>query len=282
MGNQDVKEVQNKILEIMKYIDEICKKNSITYYLMGGTALGAVRHKGFIPWDDDLDIFMTPENYEKFKSIFHNSYQDKYILQEWKTSKKYIEYAKVRMNGTTFIENNYVDFKDMHHGIYVDIMILHKVPNYKLIQLVNYYLSKYVTLVALTQRNWRPKSMSQKLLFNITKISSNKLFMDFSYKQIYKYNDLKKNFKYCYFITKANFNQGIFEPNVFEDPKEISFEDAAFMGPSNVENYLEVRFGNYMKMPPLEQQMQAVHADIFDVNRSYEHYLKSNSSRKKL
>ena len=61
MNSQTVKDVQNKILEVMKFIDRVCRTNGIVYYIMGGTALGAVRHGGFIPWDDDLDIFMTPE-----------------------------------------------------------------------------------------------------------------------------------------------------------------------------------------------------------------------------
>ena len=59
--NKNVRDVQDKILEVMKYIDKLCRDNGITYYIMGGTALGAVRHGGFIPWDDDLDIFMTPD-----------------------------------------------------------------------------------------------------------------------------------------------------------------------------------------------------------------------------
>ena len=68
MGIDTVRDVQKKILEIMKYIDSVCRKNGIEYYIMGGTALGAVRHGGFIPWDDDLDIFMTPCEYKKFKT----------------------------------------------------------------------------------------------------------------------------------------------------------------------------------------------------------------------
>lgn len=112
----------------MKYIDKLCRDNGIIYYIMGGTALGAVRHKGFIPWDDDLDIFMTPDQYEKFKSAFEADNNKEFILQEWRTVTEFLEYAKVRMNGTTFIEPNFKHCKNMHHGIYVDIMILHKAP----------------------------------------------------------------------------------------------------------------------------------------------------------
>ena len=78
MNNQTVRDVQNKILEIMKYIDSLCRENGIVYYIMGGTALGAIRHGGFIPWDDDLDIFMTPSEYEKFKKVFENENSEQF------------------------------------------------------------------------------------------------------------------------------------------------------------------------------------------------------------
>ena len=83
---QTVRNVQEKILEIMKYIDKLCRDNRIVYYIMGGTALGAVRHGGFIPWDDDLDIFMTPSEYAKFKAVFEQARSQHFVLQEWKTT----------------------------------------------------------------------------------------------------------------------------------------------------------------------------------------------------
>ena len=81
MNNQSVRNVQNKILEVMKYIDKICRYNNIVYFIMGGTALGAVRHGGFIPWDDDLDIFMTPQEYEKFKLAMSKDGDSRFLLQ---------------------------------------------------------------------------------------------------------------------------------------------------------------------------------------------------------
>ena len=86
---KSVRDVQDKILEVMKYIDAVCRKNGIVYYIMGGTALGAIRHGGFIPWDDDLDIFMTPEEYNKFKVALEKENNPKFVLQEWRTVEKY-------------------------------------------------------------------------------------------------------------------------------------------------------------------------------------------------
>ena len=191
--NQTVRDVQNKILETMLYIDRLCRENNITYHIMGGTALGAVRHGGFIPWDDDLDIFMTPSEYEKFKKAFIAEKNKKFIIQEWKTVPKYLEYAKVRMNGTTFIEESFKN-KKMHHGIYVDIMILHKVPLNKFVQKKIYYQSKFVTLYALSQRNWKPKTSVQNLILRSLKILPCRLIAKRCYKNIYKYDNLTKNF----------------------------------------------------------------------------------------
>ncbi|MBO7309824.1 MAG: LicD family protein [Clostridia bacterium] len=270
-----VRDVQEKILETMKYIDRLCRENGITYYIMGGTALGAVRHGGFIPWDDDLDIFMTPAEYERFKAVFNKQESDKFVLQEWRTTRKYLEYAKIRMNGTTFIEEHFKDFKEMHHGIYVDIMILHKVPDSKFLQKKIYYYSKFVTLYGLSQRNWKPKTRSQALVLKSLKILPCKLMAKMAYKAIYKYDSMTESFKYCYWITPARFKNGLFDEEFFASAVDIPFEDTVLLGSEKIKEYLEYRYGDYMKLPSKEQQKAAVHAMIYDTERDYREYLKS-------
>ena len=274
MNNQTVRDVQDKILETMLFIDEICRKENITYHIMGGTALGAVRHGGFIPWDDDLDIFMTPSEYEKFKIAFENVNNDKFMIQEWRTVKGYLEYAKVRMNGTTFIEENFIDRKDMHHGIYVDIMILHKCPDKKHIQKKIYYQSKFVTLYALSQRNWKPKTDVQKLILKSLRFMPCKLIAKWCYKNIYKYDNMKNGYVWCYFITPAKFRSGIFEADFFDTADEIDFEGYKLSCPAKIKEYLEYRYGDYMKLPSEEQQKAAVHAYIYDTEKDYSEYIK--------
>lgn len=267
--------VQGKILETMKFIDKLCREHGIVYYIMGGTALGAVRHGGFIPWDDDLDIFMTPDQYQKFKSVFEKENSQQFVIQEWRTDSKYLEYAKVRMNGTTFIEEPLKDWKDMHHGIYVDIMILHKVPENKFIQKLLYLESKFVTLYALSQRNWQPKSKSQKIVFALMKFLPRKLLTRIAYSHIYRYDNRKSDFKYCYWITPAKFRNGLFDRTFFEHPVDIPFEDTVLLGSEKIKEYLEYRYGDYMKLPSEEQQKAAVHAMIFDTEKNYTEYLEN-------
>lgn len=272
---KSVRDVQDKILEVMKYIDGICRKNGIVYYIMGGTALGAIRHGGFIPWDDDLDIFMTPAEYAKFKVAMEKDGDTKFMIQEWRTTEKYLEYAKVRMNGTTFIEESFKDRKDMHQGIYVDIMMLHKVPadNERIHKKV-YYASKFVTLYALTQRKWKPKTSSQAMVVGLLKVLPCQMIAKWCYKQIYKYDDMKDGFKWCYWITPAKFRSGLFEKSFFDEPVDVPFEDTVLYGSKHIKEYLEYRYGDYMKLPSKEQQEAAVHAMIFDVDKDYTEYIK--------
>jgi lipopolysaccharide cholinephosphotransferase len=270
---QDIRAVQEKILYIAKYIDHICRKNSIIYFIMGGTALGAVRHGGFIPWDDDLDIFMTPDQYEKFKAVMEAEHNSEFILQEWRTVPEYLEYAKVRLNGTTFIEECFKDRKDLHHGIYVDIMILHKAPLALMQQKIIYLQSKFVTLYALSQRNWKPKTRAQAVILSLSKLLPRKRLALWCYRNIYRYDHLKEDFVWCYFITPAKFKQGIFSRDFFVEPVDIPFEDTVLMGSKHIHQYLAYRYGDYMKLPSIEKRKAAVHAMIYDTEKDYKEYM---------
>ena len=137
-GEGDIqRQLQLKIVDILVEIDRICKKHDIKYYLAYGTAIGAVRHNGFIPWDDDADIHMFKEDYEKFAEVCKSELGDKFFLQNEQTDKGYKMYLpKVRMNNTAFVESFTKDW-DIHHGIYVDIFILDECPKSDLLKKLN-------------------------------------------------------------------------------------------------------------------------------------------------
>lgn len=273
MQDYSMKQIQSKILEVTIYVDKLCRDNDIEYYLMGGTALGAVRHKGFIPWDDDLDIFMTPDNYEKFKSAFSAQNDKKFELQEWRLGKHPLEYAKVRMNGTTFIEPNFKDNPEMHHGVYVDIMILHKCPQSRMKQRWLFLCSRYVTVQALAERNWIPKSKLQAFMLRFIRLLPKHFMSGYCYKQIYKYDKQEvRDYQFCYFITKARFNEAIFPKEIFMEPVEIAFENTKLLAPTDIHGYLKIRFGDYMELPPEDKRDEARHAEIIDLEKDYKEY----------
>nr|WP_300002753.1 LicD family protein [Tissierella sp.] len=117
----DIKIIQAIELDILLEFDRICKKHSLNYQLYSGTLIGAIRHKGFIPWDDDVDVCMLREDYDKFLSLAEAELGDNYFLQTHETDPNYInKYGKIRRNGTFFMEKLVVG-EEMHHGMYIDI-----------------------------------------------------------------------------------------------------------------------------------------------------------------
>ena len=125
---EKLKAYEVKILD--KFVS-ICKKNNLNYYLAYGTLLGAIRHKGFIPWDDDIDVYMKAEDYYKFKEIMKENPVDGYFYQSLETEKYYsLSFAKLRMNNTSVVEKKLAEEK-IHNGIYIDIFPLLPYPNSK-------------------------------------------------------------------------------------------------------------------------------------------------------
>ena len=261
-------ELQDKILEIAVYIDKLCKENDIDYCLMGGSALGAKRHGGFIPWDDDLDIFMTPDNYEKFRKVFNkNGDRDKYYLQEWGLTDGMVTISKIRMNNTSYIEESLKKW-DIHHGIYVDIFILHTCPNNKLQQLHQCIWAKYVIMKGLAIRGYNRRGGFLGFVLKVMKLMPDRFLVKYGMKQVYKYKNKETNF-YCNFLGKAVFNNAIYKRDYFEKSEYIPFEKVELRVPVKLHEFLSERFGDYMKPPSLERIKWEQHASVWDFNKQY-------------
>ena len=125
----------------------------------------------------------------------------------------------------------------------------------------------------MSQRNWKPKTKGQALVLKLLKIMPKKFLANIAYNNIYKYDCLTENFSYCYWITPAKFRNGLFDKEFFEYAVDVPFEDTVLMGSKNIKEYLSYRYGDYMKLPSLEQQKASVHAMIFDCNKDYKEYI---------
>jgi len=262
-------ELQDKILEIAKYIHDFCEKYDIDYCLMGGSALGAKRHGGFIPWDDDLDIFMTPDNFEKFREIF-NCKGDikKFYLQEYgKCENGYVTIPKLRINGTTYIEELTKDW-DIHKGIFVDIFILHDCPNNRLKQLWQYFWAKCVVVKGMSMRGYNRQKGLKKVLLVVSKVLPQKLMVNFALKQVYRFRDCKSDYV-CNFLGKAGYKKGLYQRKWFESTQSISFEKIELKVPSGLNYFLCSRFGDYMVLPSEEKIRWEQHAESWDVLRDF-------------
>lgn len=274
--NIDIKAVQNKILEIAKYFDAFCKEHDITYYLMGGSALGAVRHRGFIPWDDDLDVFMTFENYQKLIDKAEK-YLDKenFYFQKENTKEWPLFFSKLRMNGTTFLEED-SKHRNMHQGVYIDIMCLNYVHENKLLRYVQYLSALSLTAQTIAERGYdSTNSFIKKLAMffarNIVKGPiKNALLLN-----VRRYNK-EKTEMVGHFFGKAPFSKTSFPKSWLGEPRYIEFEDTELPIPEKAEKYLELRFGDFMKMPD-ESTLEnyPIHASFVDLEKDYSEYINS-------
>lgn len=271
-----LREIQLYKLKMLKDVTRICRKHEIKYYLYGGTLLGAVRHKGFIPWDDDVDIALFWDDYCKLMKIMKRELSNKYFIQNAYTEKKYpLTFTQIRVNGTTSmpIKESGVD---MHWGICIDIFPLIRVfsnPTLFSIQsrflmigqfllLKDYYLNKKVEL------SWK-----LKLLFAIP----NKLRHLIYYMILMLFAKQPIPEKYVSAYCSAKLNKDLNYQDWMETIN-ITFEDTDFLCPKNYDRVLKKMYGSYWEFPPVEQRgghELTQGKTIIDFNKDYSFY-KSN------
>lgn len=281
MHSSSIKELQQKILEIVQYFDSFCKNNNIEYYLMGGSAIGALRHKGFIPWDDDLDVFMTYDNYKKF-NLLAGKYIDtiNFHLQKENTDEWPMYYSKLRMNGTTFIEEDTIN-SEMHQGVFIDIMCLYNVSSNVLIRYVQYISARILVAKSLSLRGYNTKgSFFKKAVLKFSKLFVRGPFEKLLLKIVHAYNC--NNTKLVgHFFGKAPFRKTSFPKEWLSKPRYTPFENTVLPVPQKCENYLELRFGDFMKIPDEATKAKyPIHAFFVDVNNDYKLYKNTFKQKK--
>ena len=256
------RQVQLKILDILIEIDRICIKHNIRYYLAYGTVIGAIRHKGFIPWDDDADIHMFKEDYKKFKEICKTELGEKYFLQDEETDKGYKMFLpKVRMNNTAFVQDCTKNW-DMHQGIYVDIFLLDECPKNKKLQNMNINIRRYTEC---TKRGIYNKENTKNPIKNLIRpLVEKQVFLNIWEKTLY--NHCKKDESFC---TDINDFGNIFPRDVIETPRRVEFEGHMLNAPQKAEEYLTYYYGDYMTLPPEDKRVSHHGIIYIDLENEY-------------
>lgn len=254
--------LQNIILNIMKYIHDLCEKYQIEYYIIGGTALGAVRHGGFIPWDDDLDIAMTRENYDKFLQICETELdRNNFYLQvgrkDWS-----LYFSKLRLKGTLFDEEGAEDeIASENRGIFVDVFPLDFSSNYAPVRMWQYVCSKLLIANGVSERHYQTRSKLKKAIMLLALPLRNDVIRNFCYSQVTKYNQSQTSYIGDFFeITRLK--DVSYPQSLWGKPKKVQFETIELYGPENMKDYLSTYFGNYMQLPPPEKRVCGHHSGI--------------------
>lgn len=270
-----LKGLQNVILNIAYDLDVFCQENEIPYCLMGGSALGAKRHGGFIPWDDDLDVFMTPDAYEKFRTCFDDhGDKEKYYIQELGASKGKVITAKVRLNNSYFEEEIIKDWH-VHQGIYIDIFILHTCPNNKVLRLWQYVWAKYLIVKGLANKEYHRHGAATFYLLKAMKVLPKRFLLDFGLRQVYAFRNKQTDY-YCNYLGKAKLKKGTYKHVHFASTKRVPFETINLNVAVGLEEFLKERFGDYMKIPSLDRIRYEQHASTWGIGEQYQYPDKSD------
>ena len=256
--------IQKLELKILKEIIRICKKENIEYFLIGGSALGAIRHGGFIPWDDDIDVGMTRENYDNFLRVAEQYLGEEFYLQSPSSDRRSpYSYSKLMLKGTLFLEYAQRNLKTQS-GIYVDIFPFDEVPdneseNERQFKAVQFYKKLYVMRMLPTVSK-APENLIQGLKAILRRC------IHYSLKLIPKSLILKKidQFSRLYNGTNQSAFACLDFPvrNVEYVLKttlyplvEHKFEEIIILLPGDFHQYLTTHYGEYMKLPPLEERV---------------------------
>ncbi len=243
-------------MDIMAEIDRICKENDITYFLVGGTLLGAVRHKGFIPWDDDIDIGMLRDDYDKFRKVCPESLQSHLSYQSHieEATSHYI-FDKVRLKDTYFNTKFSNRFDDIQNGIFIDVLVFDKTGNTPLSQKVHIKLLKiFRRLINVRWVNVARKGIhytASKTFLPLMRLVPYKFYHRCFDRILTLYH---KNKKSAYLIDGVglNLDKGAFPAEWFGDFIDMPYEDMTFKVPVGYDNYLRMWYGDrYMELLPL-------------------------------
>lgn len=250
----DLKHLQSVILMIVKDIDDLCRKHHIKYFLLGGSAIGAIRHKGFIPWDDDLDIVMDNENYSKFINACRAELDsEKYYIQEafvnWP-----LGFTKIKLKGTSFQEPGQYINDDGECGIFLDVFKLENAPSSKIAQRWQYLCAKYLLCYCLLERGWNDASGIKKLMMYAAYPVKFGFIRKFLKYQVEQWNR-KDTSNRLFWTGRYRYKQSIYSKDLFDEFIYVPFEDMLLPVPKKYDQWLTQIFGDYMTPPPVKEQI---------------------------
>lgn len=247
-------ELHKILLQILDYIDDICAKNNLSYYLAGGTLLGAIRHQGFIPWDDDVDISMPREDYEKLKVIVKKHNNSKYKCVYLESESYHLCFYKIVDTRTIILDNNRTE----KIGVFVDVFPIDGYGNdFNNAKVKIKKMSKVSSNVVWSDIIHKNESIGKKcirLLFRQICILFGKETLLEIIQKLYCSNF--NSSKYIGSSFGLRCEREIIERECFQSYKYAPFENRSYRIPVGYDQYLRQMYGDYMKLPPKEQQVR--------------------------
>ena len=262
LTDTQLRRIQQIETDVLCEVDRICQKHQIKYGLGFGTLIGAVRHQGFIPWDDDVDICMMRKDYERFKDICRTELNPKYFYQSKDTDPEYYHlFDKIRVNGTVFKEDLIAEH-DIHLGVYIDIFPMDYVPDNGFLRCLQFWKFHFFRTGLMAKYMSMEERTGYKLL--AAKVVR-ALFKPFSLDSLYRNATREacrydgKRGTYIFNFCSAINEKSLCHASCLEDVVYAKFEDKEFLIPKEYDEVLRVAYGDYMQLPPEEDRVPHHH-----------------------
>lgn len=284
----DLDELHGVLLEILLEFDRVCRCNGIQYTLAYGTLLGAIRHKGFIPWDDDVDVIMDRKNFDKFCSVCPSEIGKDFFFQSKYTEPAYpYNICRLRKNNTAMIFEAWKK-SGIHQGLFIDIYPVDNVPDSKIKRKL-----QALPIIALTpirvsrnpiiylngaSKRLNPVMLALKnSLYHVVKLFPKEKCDSIEKHYITKYDETncRELGVICEGATllspdKTNIP---FETKYLQEYTDVEFEGHQLMSVKNSAGLLTHWYGDYMQLPPEDKRVMYHHPEVFDTKKSYKEYI---------
>lgn len=254
-----LEQVHKILLGYLLEIDRICRKHNIKYFLAGGTLLGAIRHHGFIPWDDDADVMMLREDYDRFQEVVRQELPDNIFVQLPQTEKgNYNPFTKLRINNTMFATEFTGHFMNMHNGIFFDVLAHDRTGKRRWSQKLHLMVTMLTRSIVFNKwGNTNIKSggahpLICKFVDRAKYLVPMKLALWAQEKSLLFFKG--KNTGYLYDGMGRNLKRGAFPASWLDEVTYVDFEGYQFPVPKEYDNYLTYLYGDYMQMIPVSQR----------------------------
>ena len=263
--------IQQIQLAYLLEVDRICRKHNIKYFFFFCILLGAIRHKGFIPWDDDSDIMMLREDYDKFCKIAASELPANMSFQSNKTDKScFYEFAKLRVNGTAFATGFAKEHKTMHNGIAFDIFCHDKTANSRFAQKIHLAMTIFTRALVFNKWNHRKTENGSRIQTAVTNFCVKLFPLKFSLwlmNHTISFFKRKKNAKYLYDGMGRNVYNGVFPIDLLDKAIYIDFEGYMLPVPEKYDEYLRFLYGDYMQLAPLSTRLGCHEILLCDIGK---------------
>ncbi len=272
ISEADIRKMQEKGLEMALFFDQFCQEHHLTYFLCGGCCIGAVRNGEFVPWDDDVDVFMPREDYEKLKELWQDTeeYSIQYTTRDFLTANQFLT---ICANKTTFIKT-YQKELDINHGLVLDVIPLDGCPTGWRRKMQKFWALLYSLFIVgkAPENHGRAVYGAGKLLLGIVRPKSWRYHMwRFCEKKMTRYPIAE-----CDYITELctgpHYMQNEYPKEIFSEAIRVPFEGHMLPIPCGYDGYLRMAFGDYRQLPPEEKRVCHHEYELLDMENSYLKY----------